>query len=489
MSTNTKRRKKNDKPGTVASYFSGVAKVTGLSGVFLNETLVDRDGHPVALVVGFDSEYVEVLFFDDLQDLDAPLFRSEQEFTIPVSDSSIGRVLDGLGYPRDNLGPVTGDATPVFCRAPRIIDRQPVTTPLSTGITIIDTALSLGRGQRELILGDRKLGKSTIATDTVLNQKHATPPVYCVYVVCGQKTKKVQDLIKLFEKHAAFLHTVVVAATAEDSYAAQYLAPFVGSTIGEYFRDQGKDALVVYDDLSKHASVYRSIALLLERAPGRESYPGEIFSLHAGLLERAAKLSDEQGGGSLTALPIIETQEGDITSFIPTNLISITDGQVYFERGLFQKGFLPAINVGLSVSRIGSQVQPEALREVVGSIRLSLSQYKELQKLTQLETTMSKRAKTKIHRGDLTLELLKQENETNISWPEQVVLFHAVEHGLFDDMNKEMWKDFESMLLELVRNRYQDVLASIEKEKMTGHMRSTIQKIVKDAKREFAPQQ
>ena len=319
----------------------------------------------------------------------------------------------------------------------------------------------------------------------MLNQKHSEPTVYCIYVICGQKEQKVHELVSLFEQKNALLYTTIVAAPASATFAEQYLAPFVGCAIGEYFRDNGEDALVVYDDLSKHAKVYRDISLLLERAPGREAYPGDIFSLHAELLERAAQLSKEKGGGTLTALPIIETQEGDITSFIPTNLISITDGQIYLEQGLFQKGFLPAVNVGLSVSRVGSQAQPDILQKVVGGIRLALAQHKELQKLSQLETVVSNEAKKKIHRGNLMLELLKQGKHTNIQWPEQVVLFYIVEQGFFDDIEKKKWSNFEVLLLKLVRSRYRNVLQKIRKGEFDEKIKIKIQEIVKDFRQEF----
>jgi len=486
MNKSLSNKKNKKEAGRVLSYFSGVAKIQGLSHVFLNEVLLDEQNKEIAIVIGFDKENIEALFFDADIDLEKPIFRSNKMFSVSVSDNIIGRIVNGLGHARDSLGVVTGKETPVFCEAPQIIDREPVSTPLSTGVKVIDTVLPIGRGQRELIIGDRKLGKSTLALDAILNQKKAKPPVYCVYVLCGQKEQKLEEVVSLFERNGAFLHTTVVAATAEDSYAAQYLAPFVGCAIGEFFRDQGKDALVVYDDLSKHAKTYRSIALLSERVPGRESYPGDIFSLHAKLLERAAKLSKAKGGGSLTALPIIETQEGDITSFIPTNLISITDGQIYLERSLFQKGFLPAVNIGLSVSRVGSQAQPDILRDVIGGIRLALSQHRELQKLTQLETVVSEEAKKKIHRGELTLKLLTQEKHTNVSWPEQVIIFYAVENGFFDDLKKESWPNFENMVLELVKTRYLKILEKINKEKkLNEDIKKNIMDIIADAKEEF----
>jgi F-type H+-transporting ATPase subunit alpha len=479
--------KKNSKKekGQIVSFFKGVAKIVGLSSIFLHEVLLDEKGKQVALVVGFDQEFVEALFFDESFDPQKPVFRSYESFSVKVSESIIGRVIDGLGHPLDRLGPLRGEKRAVFTKAPQIIERQPVSVPLSTGIKIIDTTLPIGRGQRELIIGDRKLGKSTLAIDTVLNQKNTRPPLYCLYVLCGQKKQKFKELISVFEKHNAFLYSTIVAATADSSFAQLYLAPFVGCAIGEYFRDQGKDTLVIYDDLSQHAKAYRNIALLLERSPGREAYPGDIFSLHASLLERAAKLSLDKGGGSLTALPIAETQEEDITAFIPTNLISITDGQIYFDRGLFQKGFLPAVNVGLSVSRVGSQAQPPPLKEITKGLRLALAQHKELQKLVQLETTKSKETTKKIHRGELLLELLKQEKHTNISWEEQVVLFYLVERGYFDDLPKEQWRHFEKLLLRLVKNRYNDLLEDIEKQGVTPKNKRRLEEIVADFKKEF----
>ncbi len=473
--------------GHIVSYFSGVAKIQGLPHVFLNETLLDENDNKVAIVIGFDERYVEAIFFNDGFDEEKPLFRSRELFSIPVSDDYIGKIVDGFGQPINKKDKIFGERASIFKNSPDIIDREPVVEPLSTGIKIIDTSLPLGKGQRELIVGDRKIGKSSIAQDVVLNQKDKNPEVYCVYVLCGKKKSQIEDLVHLFKKNYAFAYSCVVVASADDTFASQYLAPFVGCAIGEYFRDKGKDALVVYDDLSNHAKVFRNISLLLERAPGREAYPGDIFSLHAGLLERAAKLSKKNGGGSLTALPIIETQEGDITSFIPTNLISITDGQIYLDIGLYQKRFMPAINVGLSVSRVGSQAQPKILKGVTEGIRLALAQHKELQKLTQLETVVSKEAKDKIKRGDLILELLKQNKHTNVRWEEQVILFYVVESGFFDDTEKEHWSEFENLLLELIRNHYQNVLGKISSGLFDDDVKKSIKEIVDDFKREFLP--
>ena len=368
----------------------------------------------MGLVVGFDQDTVEVLFFESNFDISKKVYKSGKIFSVQIDDSIVGRIVGGFGKAKDGFGKVTGKTYEVFSQAPAVYKRKQVTRPLITGIKVIDTTLPLGRGQRELIIGDRKTGKSTIAENTVLNQKNIENPVICIYVLIGQKEAKIKEVINNFEKHNAFLHTVVVAAPAGSTYAEQYLSVFTGSAIGEYFRDKGQDALIIYDDLSKHAKVYRDFSLLLERVPGREAYPGDVFSLHAQLLERPAQLSDEFGGGSLTALPMIETQEGDITGYIPTNIISITDGQIYLENDLFQKGFLPAVNIGLSVSRIGSAVQPKILKETVSGIRLLLARFKELQKIAKLETAINQDTLKSIHRGSLILELLKQDKDLKI---------------------------------------------------------------------------
>ncbi|MCD6284036.1 F0F1 ATP synthase subunit alpha [bacterium] len=471
--------------GHIYSFFAGVGKVKGLPNVGMHEVLIDQNGKEIGIVIGFDEEFVDVLFFDTNIPLNKPVFRSFRPFSINVSDACIGRVIDGVGKPLDNLGELTGEKYPVFRSAPSIIEREPVSVPLTTGIKLIDITLPIGRGQRELIIGDRKLGKSTIAIDIVLNQKYANPPVYCIYVICGQKQRKLHELIDIFNRYEAFTYSTIVSATSDNSFASLYLAPFIGTTIGEYFRDNGKDALIVYDDLSKHAKIYRDISLILERAPGREAYPGDIFSLHAGLLERSAKLCKKKKGGSLTALPIVETQEGDITSFISTNLISITDGQIYLEKGLFEKGFLPAINIGLSVSRIGGKAQPKPLRKVSEGIRLSLAQHKELQKLSQLETTLSIQAQKRVFRGELILELLKQKKHTNIPWPQQTILVYAVEQGFFDDIEKSQWSEFENLLLELIKNKYFNILEKIKNGIFNHEIKQKINKIITDFKQEF----
>lgn len=471
--------------GHISSFFSGVATISGLPHVFINELLVDGDDKPVGLTVGFDETYVEALMFDERLSSDASIYRSGRTISIPLGDSYIGRVVDGFGGPIDGLSPFHGEEAPIFTESLPIIQREPVRMPVTTGIKIIDTTLPIGRGQRELVIGDRKLGKSTLALDMILHQRWADPAIFCVYCLIGQPARKLEETVTLFEKYGAFRYSCVVAATAAMGYAAQYVAPFVACTIAESIRKSGKDALVIYDDLTRHANCYRDVALLLGRAPGREAYPGDVFSLHAQLLERAGRRSQTVGGGSVTAIPIIETQEGDITSYIATNIISITDGQIYLERGLYQKGYIPAVNVALSVSRVGSQAQHKALKEVTSGLRLALSQQKELQKLTQLETVVSRQSQQKIYRGELILELLKQDKHDTIPWAEQVVLFYLLEHGFFDDLTRDQWRDFERHTRELIRSRYKEVLTMIHNNDFDVGLKKRIESIATDVKQEF----
>jgi len=483
-----KNLKNNDNIGYIASFFSGVARIKDLQNVFIHEVLLNSNKDEVAIVIGFDEEFVDALFFDDTFDLSEPLFRSHKPFSIVDSDKYIGRIVNGFAKQMDDLDEIKGNSISVFQNAPTIIERSPVTTPIITGIKVIDTNIPIGNGQRELIIGDRKLGKSTIAIDTVLNQKNSKKKMNCIYVVCGQKNIQVEKLIDIFRKNNSFLYTTIVFAPAQSSFAEKYLAPFVGCTIGEILRNKGEDVLIIYDDLTKHAKAYRDIALLLERTPGREAYPGDIFSLHAGLLERAAQLSAEKGGGSLTALPIVETQQGDITSFVSTNLISITDGQIYLEDSLFQNSHFPAVNIGLSVSRIGSQVQPKALRDVVKGIRLAIAQHKELQSLVKLETNVSKESLIKLKRGDLLIELLKQKKHTIVKCYEQVVLFFMILNGYFDEVDPEKWMNIEYLLLKWID--FQDPVVIKEIKEGTVDMKDDMLKqkilnITESFKKEF----
>jgi F-type H+-transporting ATPase subunit alpha len=471
--------------GKITSLFSGVAKIQGLEGILVHELLIDDFGNPAAIVIGFTKDSVEALFFDENFDFTRPVFPSGRTFSIPVGENYIGKIVSGRGQEIKTHKEIAGKYKPVFGEAPQIIERQQVKTPLSTGIKMIDSTLPLGRGQRELIIGDRKLGKTTITTDVVLNQQGQKSEVLCVYVVCGKKKRELEKITSLFEKEGAFSYTAIVAATADSSLAEQYLAPFVGTTIAEYFRDKGKDALIIYDDLTNHAKAYRDISLLLKRPPGREVYPGDIFSVHAKLLERSAQLSKDRGGGSLSSLPIVETQEGDLTAYITTNLISITDGQIYLERDLFQKRFLPAINIGLSVSRVGSKAQPAPLKDATKALRLSLAQQRELQKLIQLETTISEETKKKLKRGNLILAMLNQEKHTNITWQEQTLLFYAVNAGLLDDIDADSWRENENFFLALLDSRYKPLLSKIEKDGITKNVEEEIVAAVNDFRKEF----
>ena len=468
--------------GKIDSIYAGVGKITGLQKVKNNEVLINQNGNKVGFVVGFNSEYVEALFFDANLDIDTQIFGTGDSFKIPLSEGYLGRVVNGIGEAIDGLPAVHGREKSIFAPAPQIIDRAAVDRPLETGLKILDTTLPIGRGQRELIIGDRKTGKSTIAIDTIINQTDATNKVYSVYVLCGANTSELERVISILQDNDAFLDSVVVVAKSDDSLAEQYLAPLVGCTIAESFRDEGKDALIVYDNLSNHAKSYRDISLLLNRPPGRETYPGDIFTIHASLLERACQLSDKLGSGSLTALPIVDTQEGDITSFISTNLISISDGQIYLERGLMENGFVPAVNVGLSVSRIGSDAQSDILKSVTGGIRLSMAQHKQLQKLVQLETVMSKKTQEEINRGELILELLKQDKHINVTIPEQVILFYAVEGGFFDDISIEQLRTLEKLLLDYIKIERPTLIDEMSEKTLTEEFKTEINQIIKSIK-------
>ena len=470
--------------GKIKSFYKGVGRLSGLPNVFPNEVLLSERKEKIAVVIGYNSDYVEALFFDsDNIDLSQKIFRSKEQFLVGVGKKYLGRVINGFGEPIDGLGIIRNDKfSPVFREAPGIIDREKVTEPLLTGIKIIDSVLPIGRGQRELIVGDKKLGKTTIALDALINQKYnsenSLKEVYGIYVIIGQKREKAKEVIEELRSFGVLEKSVIVAATADDSLLSQYLAPYVGCAIAEYFRDNGKDALIIYDDLSKHAKAYREISLLLERPPGREAYPGDVFYLHASLLERAGKLSSRKGGGSLTALPIIETLENDITAFIPTNLISITDGQIYLDPDLFSDNFLPAVNIGLSVSRVGSQAQPKILRMATKSLKLAISQYQSLKKLVQLETSLSSSAKEKFNRGELITEALKQEKHQPVSLVPETVIFYGLLNGLFGEVNKKEWSNFEIKIIDYLES-------SINKRKIKIESESDIRSLIKKVKSEF----
>jgi F-type H+-transporting ATPase subunit alpha len=411
---------------------------------------------------------------------------------IPVGDAILGRVVNALGQPLDNKGVIAAsEHRKLETMAPGVVDRQPVTEPLQTGIKAIDAMIPIGRGQRELVIGDRGTGKSAVCIDTILNQKKThepgESPVYCIYVACGQKQATVARVVQTLAEHGAMEYTTVVVASASDANAMQYLAPFAGAAIGEYFRDQGKHALVVYDDLSKHAQAYRALSLLLRRPPGREAYPGDVFYLHSRLLERAAKLSDAKGGGSLTALPIIETQSGDVSAYIPTNVISITDGQIYLEPDLFFAGVRPAINVGISVSRVGGNAQIKAMKQVAGKLKLEMAQYRDVAAFSQFASDLDKATQMQLIRGQRLTELLKQDLATPYDVVDQIVAIYAGSLGVLDNISNNDVKAFEEGLLKYVHDKYPDVVEQVRTTKaLSKDVEETLSKAVKEYAGQFS---
>ena len=475
--------------GRIYSHFRGIAKVYGLAGAAIGERLTFEKSGLSGLVVGFDRDFLDVLIFGDFTKIsgDETAVRTGEQFTVPVGEAYIGRVVNALGEPIDGRGSLIPSArSEVEREAPGVVEREPVREPLLTGTKLIDALLPIGRGQRELILGDRKTGKSSIAIDAVINQKSARRRLYCVYCLVGQKESVNAETIGALEKEGALLYTTIVVASASSSMNEQYLAPYVATAIAEFFRDRGEDALIVYDDLTKHAWIWRQISLLLKRPPGREAYPGDIFYLHSRLLERAAKLNADKGSGSLTALPIVETQEGDIAAFIPTNLISITDGQIYLDAGLFQAGFLPAINIGLSVSRIGSQAQPKALAEVTRGLRVLLAQHAELKRLSEIEATFSEESRRRLKRGDVVLEILKQDKRAPISLARQIATFYLATGGYFDDLPIEKVSVVEEIIHGYLGGTYKFAEEEISKKGLTDKAKKALQEIAKKSTEEAA---
>jgi F-type H+-transporting ATPase subunit alpha len=386
--------------------------------------------------------------------------RTGRIIDVPVGEALVGRVVNALGQPIDGKGPIVSERRRhIETRAPGVVERQPVNQPLMTGLKSVDSMIPIGRGQRELIIGDRGTGKSTIGIDTILNQKGQD--VYCVYVAIGQKLSTVAAIVETLERNGAMEYTTVVAASSSDPAPLQYIAPYSGCSMGEDFRDRGQHALCVYDDLSKHAWSYRQVSLLLRRPPGREAYPGDIFYLHARLLERAAKLSDERGGGSLTALPIIETQQGDVSAYIPTNVISITDGQIYLENDLFFAGIRPAINIGISVSRVGSKAQTKAMKAAAATLKLDMASYWDLQAFAQFASDLDKATQAQLARGVRIVEVLKQDKNAPMELADQIAVIYAATNGYLDDLPVEQVKPFELALLPFLHDRYADVIHAI----------------------------
>ena len=433
--------------GTVIEVHDGIAQVHGLSGVMAGE-LVEFGDDTMGLALNLEEESVGVVLLGE----EAEIKEGDEVKTtgrigdVPVGDDMLGRVVDALGQPIDGKGPVaTTDRLPVERIAPNVTSRQEVETPLQTGMLAVDSMIPIGRGQRELVIGDRQTGKSALVIDAIINQRDSG--VKCIYVAIGQKAGKVAQVVARLEQENALDHTVIVAANATDSAALQYLAPYSGCAIAEYFMEKGEDALIVYDDLTKHAWAYRQISLLLRRPAGREAYPGDVFYLHSRLLERAAKLDDDNGAGSLTALPIIETQANDVSAYIPTNVISITDGQIYLESDLFYAGIRPAINVGLSVSRVGSKAQTSAMKSVAGRLRLDYAQYRELAAFAQFGTDMDRATRAQLDRGARITEVFKQLQYRPMDFQDQVILLYAVTNGLMDDVDVTKIAAFKEQLL------------------------------------------
>ena len=447
--------------GTVTSVGDGIAKIYGLDRVMYNELLeFPKDVFGLALNLEEDSVGAVLLGESYLIKEGDLVKRTHKIIQVPSGPSMIGRVVNPLGVPLDGKGPIQSDDFMVVERmAPGVVDRMPVKEPLQTGIKAIDSMIPIGRGQRELIIGDRQTGKTAIALDTIINQKGKD--VICIYVAIGQKNSTVAYSIKTLEDYGAMDYTIVVSASASDPSPLQYLAPYSGCAMGEYFRDRGQHALIVYDDLSKHAAAYREISLLLRRPPGREAYPGDVFYLHSRLLERAAKYSEEHGGGSLTALPIIETQAGDVSGYIPTNVISITDGQIYLEPELFNAGVRPAINIGISVSRVGGNAQIKAMKQVAGKLRLDLAQYRELVTFAQFGTELDRASQAQLERGARLTEILKQDQYVPLPVEKQILVIYAGTRGFLDEIEVSQVPKYEQKLIEYFDNEHQDLLKKI----------------------------
>jgi F-type H+-transporting ATPase subunit alpha len=474
--------------GQVISTGDGIARVYGLDSVKVNEIVEFSNGTKgIALNLESDSVVVTIMGDDSKIKEGDTVKRTNKLVQVPIGRELLGRVVDALGNPIDGKGPIgASKESLVEIKAPDIIKRKSVHEPVQTGIKSIDALIPIGRGQRELIIGDRQTGKTTIAIDTIINQKNAhkgsieSDKIYCIYVAIGQKRSTVAQVVKKLEDHGAMDYTIVVAATASDPAPLQFLAPYTGCTMGEYFRDNKMHALVIYDDLSKHAVAYRQMSLLLRRPPGREAYPGDVFYLHSRLLERAAKMSDKEGAGSLTALPIIETQANDVSAYIPTNCISITDGQIFLETDLFYKGIRPAVNVGLSVSRVGSAAQIKAMKQVAGSIKLELAQYREMESFAQFGSDLDSSTRKLLARGSRLVELLKQPQNSPVPVEEQVVSIFAGINGFLEAVELSDIKDFNAKLTEYIKMRYGNIYEEIKTHKqITDDIKESLKSILK----------
>jgi len=487
--------------GTVREVGDGVAKLEGLSDVMLNEML-EFPGGLYGLALNLEEDEVGAILLGDSEEIKegSEVRTTGRLLSVPVGKGLLGRVVNALGQPIDGKGPIKSDISyPVEKIAPGIIKRRSVSVPVQTGILAIDAMIPIGRGQRELIIGDRATGKTTVAVDTIISQAKLNraaeeghlknhKPLYCIYVAIGQKNMSVARTIDILDKAGAMPYTVVVSAPAGESATNQYIAPYAGAAIGEWFMDNGMDALIVYDDLSKHAAAYRQVSLVLKRPSGREAYPGDVFYLHSRLLERAARLSEKEGGGSLTALPVVETQAGDVSAYIPTNVISITDGQIYLETDLFYQGVRPAISVGISVSRVGSAAQIKAVKQVAGSTKLDLAQFRDLQAFAQFGSDVDPGTRKKLDRGQRVVELFKQVQYTPFQVEMEVVLLFAMQKGYFDDVPVDKVKDCQEKMADYFRTRKEDVLkAVLEKLAIDKELDQQLQAAMKDFKSFYKP--
>jgi len=472
--------------GSVISVGDGIARVYGLEKAMAGELLEFPHG-VMGLALNLEETQVGVVLLGEYTEIREgdQVKRTRRIMEVPVGDALVGRVVNALAQPIDGKGPIsTTHRAPIERLAPGVVDRQPVKEPLQTGIKAIDSMIPIGRGQRELIIGDRQTGKTAVAIDTIINQKGQN--VICVYVAIGQKRSTVAQVVKSLEEHGAMDYTIVVSASASDPAPMQYLAPYAGCSIGEYFRDTKRHALCVYDDLSKHAAAYREISLLLRRPPGREAYPGDVFYLHSRLLERAAKLNDEKGAGSLTALPIIETQAGDVSAYIPTNVISITDGQIYLESDLFNSGVRPAVNTGLSVSRVGGNAQIKAMRQVAGSLRLDMAQFRDLAAFAQFGSDLDKATLAQLNRGQRLTEVLKQDQYVPLPVEKQIAIIFAGTNGLLDDLEVGEISAFEQSLYRFLESTQSALLPKIrERKAIDDEIRGELQRAIKEAKERF----
>jgi F-type H+-transporting ATPase subunit alpha len=472
--------------GTVISVGDGVARIHGLDNVMAGE-LLELPHEVAGLALNLEEDRVSAVLFGDyvkIQEGDT-VKRTKRIMSVPVGEALVGRVVDALGRPTDDKGPILSEKYfPIERLAPGVVDRQKVREPMQTGIKAIDAMIPIGRGQRELIIGDRQTGKTAVLLDTILNQRGGD--VICIYVAIGQKRSTIAQVVKTLEEHDAMKYSIVVEASSSDPAPMQYIAPYAGCAMGEFFRDSGRHALCLYDDLSKHAVAYREISLLLRRPPGREAYPGDVFYLHSRLLERAAKLSEALGGGSLTALPIIETQAGDISAYIPTNVISITDGQIYLQTDLFNSGVRPAVDVGLSVSRVGGNAQIKAMKQVAGTLRLDLAQYNNVAAFAQFGGDLDKATQAQLNRGQRLTEILKQGQYSPLPVEKQVLIIFAGTNGYLDDLAVEECQPFEQGLYEFMDNAYPSVGRQIvEKKQIDEPLRAEIRKMLDEYKAKF----